>query len=192
MTPVPIDAPHDAAPTAADPVRGAAARALWWRSITPGLVVATVLTAAAVASGRLPAGLAPWVIGGAAGATLTAALGLWIKCRAVAAPPDPSGLGPSFEVALFADFALNLLTVGVTLIALFAAGVKFPYLAGLALAFAAVALVHQLMSAWILSRALRERAARSRAATSRSSAPDEGGGVSPSRTGDASPESHSR
>ena len=132
--------------------------AAWRRAVTPGLVLVAVLTGAVVASGRLPDGVAPWVMAGAGGATVTALFGVWIKCRAVMSPPDSGGqAGAALNIALIGDFALQLFVVGIALIALFLADVQFPFLAGLALAFAGVVLVFQLSSAMSLARSLRSR-----------------------------------
>ena len=137
------------------------------RAIAPGLAFAIVGCGAVVVSGGLPDGAAPFVVIGGAAAATTGALGAAFKARAVAG----SGTGPTasqrLQIAILGDFLLQLFTVGVTMVVMFLAGVKFAHLGGFALAFAAVALGHQVGSALVLARALARRAERDRAAAGR-------------------------
>lgn len=140
------------------------------RAIAPGIAFAIVGCGAVVVSGVLPEGTVTFVTVGTAAAAMTGALGAMFKARAVAG----SGAGPTasqrLQIAILGDFLLQLFTVGVTMLVMFLADVKFVHLGGFALAFAAVALGHQVGAALVLARALARRAEQLRVADS--SAPD--------------------
>lgn len=143
--------------------------ALAVRAVVPGLAFAAVAGTATIASGGLPEGTAPYVAAGCAAAAVTGAVGAALKARAVAR----SGTGPDtaqrLQIAIFGDFVIQLLAVGGTMLAMFLAHLKFVYLGGFALAFAAVALGHQFGSSLVLARTLRRRAAGSGAPENASS-----------------------
>jgi hypothetical protein len=127
------------------------------RAAVLGFGVAAVLGGIAVGSGRLPEGTAPFVAAGALGALVTGSVGVYLKSRAVAAPPGAEPGLPSFQVAVLGDFVLQLFAVAVALLALWLWQVPFAHLAGFGIAFAAVVLALQFSGAAVLARALRRR-----------------------------------
>lgn len=139
------------------------------RAATPGIVVAAVGALAVVVVDRLPDETRVAVLAGAGLAALTGAVGASLKAAAVFAPlrdaarPAATGLASpaqsGLQLALFGDFTLQLFTVGIAMLGMHFAGLKFPVLVGFALAFATVALAHQFGSALVLWRTLRRRAA---------------------------------
>jgi hypothetical protein len=135
------------------------------RAAVPGFAAALVGGTAVVLSGGLPEGSAPFVAAGCAAAALTGAVGVRLKAGVVAPAnrsADPRQEAQRLQIAVFGDFALQLLTVGAGMVGLYLAGLKFTSMAGFALAFATVALAHQLGSALVFARTLRRRAAASR------------------------------
>jgi len=145
---------------------------LLFRIALPGSVVAWCLAAAVVLSGALPPEARDLVWLGAASGTVIGVLSCWVLVLASRRKIGPDGAkqaGLTIQAAALGTFLLKILGAGAVVAGGFLAGLKFPQVATLAVAYAAAAVCIQVLGSLALARFLA-----SLAATAPSAAPPSG------------------
>ncbi len=152
--------PTSAQPTAAKPTSAQPTAAIFASLATRGVLAVTALTAASMPLGVVTHDLVLPVAFGAVFAVLVGKLALLLQVRAVLHPmPGPHG-AQRFQIALFGSFVGQWLAIGVALIAMSLADVKFAALAAFGVAFAANAMAFQVVAILGLQSLLRARGLR--------------------------------
>lgn len=138
------------------------------RGSVPATLTVAAITGVAWGLGWLPAETRPAILAAVGLAVFGGVLGIGAKCLLISRPSAAGRSAMTLQLALFGDFVLQLILLALGVGSLFVLGLKFPAVAGFAIAYAAVVMVFQVVATFVVSREM-DRSAKARAAAATAS-----------------------